>query len=115
MLAMKNDHTTTARLDVLQAAIEAMFEGLAPNSAAAVRAGLSQRLDDLDACQPDADAARAGVAAALLAVLGPSARTDAGGSAMSTATRAQTWTQSDAPTWCQLPSSNELEHSPSPF
>lgn len=73
MLAMKNDHTTTARLDVLQAAIEAMFEALAPNSAAAVRAGLSQRLDDLDACQPEADAARAGVAAALLAALGTTA------------------------------------------
>jgi len=69
MLAMKYDHTTTARLDVLQAAIEAMFEALAPDAAAAVRAGLAQRLDDLDACQPEADAAHAGVAAALLAAL----------------------------------------------
>ena len=70
MLAMKYDHTTTARLDVLQAAIEAMFEALAPDAAAAVRAGLAQRLDDLDAHQPDDDAAHAGVAAALLAALG---------------------------------------------
>jgi len=43
MLAMKHDNTTTARLDVLQAAIEAVFEALPPDAAAAVRAGLAQR------------------------------------------------------------------------
>jgi len=74
MRDMRQD-TTTARLDVLQAAIEALCEALPPDASAAVRAGFAQRLDDLEACQPDADAAHAGVATALLAALSAKAPT----------------------------------------
>jgi len=68
----KHNYTVVAtRLDALQAAIEALFEALPPDVAAAVRAGLVQRLDDLADGQPgeSADIARAGAAATLLAAL----------------------------------------------
>ena len=68
-LGMKHE-ATTARLDVLEAAVLALAEALPATHASAARSGLLQRVEDLsDPVAPAADAAAARTLAAVLMAL----------------------------------------------